>query len=215
MWTLPERYSSSYTTLSFTAMYEITGEPVCLQITRNKTQPGSSKRVLSSKESDGLVCALCESREQTESGEAVNTYYESYTGKYRYFIGRETTGFSIESILSMDEAIAMMSSPAVSLANAKLTGTEWNAYFVTDACNLEILVRPNDGGALVRSLSATHTANTEDGETIYVDKKGDDVAYTNGVDSVRIRQADRADAAHTDYHTLSECKAILALLGSD
>ena len=214
VWSLAERYPSKYTTLAFVATYTVNGEPFCLRVSRNKGQAGSSKRVRESKDVNGFVYTLCDSRETTQNGDASYSYYECLTGQFRYFVGRENEGFRVENYLSLDDAIAVMSDPFSPSEKIRLTETEWNAYFDLDACTLDILIRPGDGGTLVNSLSASHMAQNTDEDTIYVDKKGDDVAYTNGVDSVRIRQADRAGAEHTDYHTLSECKAILALLGS-
>ena len=214
VWSLAERYPSKYTTITYTVTYEANGEPFCLKVSRSKQKTDLSKHVLASREENGLTYTLREGTEQTKDGKAAYTYYECLTGSFRYRIGRESDGFHIESLLSMDEAIALMNDPSSPGASVTLSDTEWDAYFTMDGCNLDVLLRPNDGGALIGSLSATHSAREENGETIYATEKGDDVAYTNGVDSIRIRQADRAGADHTDYHTLSECREILAYLGS-
>lgn len=214
VWTLADRYPSDFTTLTYIVTYDIGEEPFCLTTTRSKAQTGSSKRIRESKEIDGIVYALCESKERTENGDASYTYYECLTGRHRFFIGRESKGFYIENYLSMEDAIALIAAPTSPGKNVHLTETEWNAHLRMDTCYLEIVIRPNDGGALINTLSESHQAKEQNGETIYVNASNDDVAYTNGVDSIRIRQTDRVGAEHTDYHTLSECKAILALLGS-
>ena len=214
VWTLPARYSSKYTTLTYFVTYEVDGEQFCLRINRSKAETGSSKRVRESKEVDGTVYALCESKELDESGNASYTYYECFTGQFHYFIGRESGGFFAEAHLSMDEAIALMKSPVSPGEKVKLSEEEWNAMFQTDTCNLEVLIRPNDNGALIKSLPASYSAKEEAGETVYVSGAGDEIAYTNGTDSIQIRQANRAGTEQINYHTLSECKAILALLGS-
>ena len=119
----------------------------------------------------------------------------------------------IETVLPMEDAIALMWAPESPRGNVELCEIEWNAQYRTDDCNLEILVRPNDSGTLIKSLPASYQSVTEDGETYYTSSSNDDIAYTNGTHSIQIRQANRAGGSKVNYHTLSECKAILALLG--
>lgn len=214
VWTLNERYPLTYSSLSYIVTYEANGEPFCLKAGRNKKETGMSQRVRESRTVNGLVFALCDSKKKDADGNPANTYYECYTGEYRYFIGREESdGFYMETILSADDAIALMNRPTAPKDGVRFLEEEWNAQFRTEGCNLEILIRPNDGGRLVRSLPASYTAQTEGDDVYYVSSSRDDIVYTNGTHSVQIRQANRSGVASESYHTLSECKAILALLG--
>lgn len=213
VWTLNERYPLTYSNLKYFVTYLKDGEPFCLQATRNKKATGMSNRVRESREIDGIVFALCEGKKKDNNGNATYTFYECYTGSFRYYIGRESDGFFIENILSMDDAIALMASPESPRGSVELSEVEWNAEYRTDACDLQIMIRPNDVGALTRSLSASYQTQTEGEETYYVSASNDEIVYTDGQHSVQIRQANRAGKSAPDYHTLSECKAILALLG--
>ncbi len=214
VWTLNERYPLTYSSLCYIATYDASGEPFCLKVTRNKKESGMSQRVRDHREIDGVVFALCESKQLNADQKAANTYYECYTGSFRYYIGREgSDGFYIENHLSMDDAIALMKHPAEPKGNVRLMEEEWNAQYRTEACSLEILIRPNDGGKLCKTLPASYTSVTEGEDVYYVSGARDDIVYTNGVHSVQIRQATLAGAASVSYNTLSECKAILVLLG--
>ena len=215
IWKLSERYPVNYSSLTYFVTYQVNGELFYLMATRNAKETGMSKRVKESRTVDGIVYSLCESAASPVDGQAIYTYYECYTGSFRYTVGRETLGFRIESILSMDDAIALIGSPESPKGNIKLDAIEWNAQYRTEACNLDILIRPHDNGSLVKSLSSSYFAQTENGDTYYVASAGDDIVYTDGVHSVQIRQANRTGNNAENYHTLSECKAILAMLGSD
>lgn len=212
MWTVGERYSPDYSSLSYFVTYIVNGEPFCLKVTRNAKQTGMSKRVLESRDLDGIIFSLCESKQIKDDGTASYTYYECYTGSFRYFIGRESDGFYVQDVLSMDDAIALMFAPESPKGGVKLTETEWNAQYRTESCNLELLIRPDDNGAYIKSLSSSYQPVTEDGETYYVSSSGDAIVYTDGTNSIEIRQANRAGGNAENHHTLSECKAILALL---
>lgn len=214
VWTLGERYPATYSTLTYFVTYEADGEPFCLRASRNVKQTGMSARVRDHRTEDGIVYALCESKQTDSDGKASYTYYECYTGSFRYVIERETPGFFIETVLSMDDAIALINAPEAPKGKVRLLETEWNALYRTEASNIEVLIRPNDNGALIKSLPSSYQAQTENGETFYIPSAGDEILYTDGVNSVEIRQANRAGQNAQSYHTLSECKAILALLGS-
>ena len=215
VWTLGSRYPLNYSSLTYVATYQAKGEPFCLKASRNVKETGMSTRVKESRTENGIVYALCEGKKTDENGKALNTYYECYTGSFRYYIGRESDGFFIESVLSMDDAIALIETPTSPRSGIRFCDAEWNAQYRTDACNLEILIRPSDKGALVSGLPAAYEAQTENGETYYTYSKGHEIVYTNGVHSVQILQANRSGQSAPNYLTLSECKAILALLGVD
>ena len=214
MWSLGDRYQSTYSILRYYASYLVNGELFYLKASRNKKETGLSKNVIDYKTVDGIVYALCESNQIDDDGNALYTYYECYTGQFRYVIGNEEKGFHIERILSVDDAIALIADPASPKGRLKLAEEEWNAMYRLAGCNLEILVRANDKGSLVKSLSSKYEPYTENGETYYISSFENGIAYTDGTHSVQIRQSDRADVPSDNYHTLSECKAVLALLGS-
>lgn len=214
VWSLGERYSTTYSELRCFYTYTVKDESFILTSYRNKKQTGMSKRVIDSREVDGVVYALCESKLHNPEGKAMYTYYECFTGSYYYNIGREADGFYIEDYLSMDDAIALIADPDAP-KGVKLTDTEWNAHYRTDACNLDIVIRPNDKGAMCRSLSSSYQARDESGETYYISSIGDEIVYTDGTHSVQIRQANRAGSTAPDYLTVAECKAILALLNAE
>ncbi len=215
VWTLGSRYPLNYSSLTYVATYQAKGEPFCLKATRNVKETGMSRRVKESRTENGIVYALCEGKKTDDNGKALNTYYECYTGSFRYYIGRESDGFFIESVLSMDDAIALIETPTSPKPGITFCDEEWNAQYRTDASNLEILIRPNDKGALVKGLSASYQAQTENGETYYTSSAGEEIFFTNGVHSVEILQINRSGQSAPNYLTLSECKAILALLGAD
>ena len=178
-----------------------------------KNRPcGSVCFYLVCKNVDGIVYALCEYGKTGADGNTLYTFYECYTGNYRYFIGRESEGFHIEDILSLTDAVELINSPESPSRKIKFCEAEWNALYRTDACNLEILIRPNDKGALVNGRPSTYEAHTENGETYYTSSTGGGIFYTNGVHSVQILQANRAGQSAPNYLTLDECKAILAIL---
>ncbi len=204
IWKLGERYPITYSSLTYIVTYEAEGQPFCMKASRSKDKNMQ----------DDIVCVSRDSKLKTSEGKASYTYYECLHGGLRYFIGLETDGFYIENILSPEEAAELIKSPEAPKGSIKLCEAEWNAQFRTDACNLEILIRPNDSGSLVRSLSSSYQAVTENGDTYYTSSAGDDIVYSDGVSSVQIRQANRAGKSAENYHTLDECKAILAILGS-
>lgn len=212
VWTLGTRYPVNYSTLSYVATYQVNGETFYLEASRNSKETGMSKYVGESRAENGIVYALCELKASGKSDTVLNSYYECYTGSFRYYIGREADMFRIESVLSMDDAIALIQKPTSPRSGIIFCDAEWNAQYRTDACNLEILIRPDDKGALVKGLSSTYEAQTENGETFYTSSKGGVILYTNGVHSVEILQANRAGQSAPNYLTLSECKAILAML---
>ena len=212
VWTLGTRYPVNYSTLTYVATYQVNGETFCLKASRNSKETGMSKYVKESRTENGIVYALCELNAAGKNGTALNSYYECYTGSFRYYIGREADMFRIESVLSMNDAIALIQEPTSPRSGIKFCDAEWNAQYRTDACNLEILIRPDDKGALVNGLSSNYQAQTENGETFYTPSNGGEIIYTNGAHSVEIVQANRAGQSAPNYLTLSECKAILALL---
>ena len=212
VWTLGTRYPVNYSTLTYIVTYQADGEAFCLKASRNSKETGMSKHVKESRTENGIVYALCEMKGTDKNSGAINSYYECYTGSFRYYIGREADLFHIENVLSMDDAIALIQSPASPGSGIKFCDAEWNAQYRTDACNLQILIRPDDKGALIKGLSSTYQAQTENGETYYTSSKGGEIVYTNGVHSVQIVQANRAGQSAPNYLTLSECKAILAML---
>lgn len=214
VWSLGERYQPTYSSLTYFVTYTAKDQPFCLKATRNKKETGMSKRVKDSRTVDGIVYTLCESKLRNAEGEAAYTYYECFTGSFHYFIGLETEGFYIENYLSIDNAVKLISNPTAPKGGVKLMEEEWNAQYRTDVCVLEVLIRPNDNGALCKRLPSSYQTMTENGETYYVSSSGDDIVYSDGTHSVQIRQANRAGTNAVNYHTLSECKAILALLGS-
>lgn len=215
VWSLNSRYPVNYSSLTYFVTYEAKGEPFCLKVSRNLKETGMSRRVKESRTVNGIVYTLCESNKVDENGNALSTYYECYTGTFRYYIGRETDGFFIESVLSLDNAIALIENPTSPKSGIKLCDVEWNAQYRTDACNLEILIRPDDNGALIKALVATYREKAENGETYYTSSSGDDIVFSNGRHSVQIRQANRAGQSAPNYLTISECKEILALLDAN
>lgn len=212
VWTLGDRYPLTYSSLAYAASYEASGEMFTLSVRRNAKETGMSKSVKESRSVDGIVYALCESKNKDADGNAFFTYYECYTGSFRYVIGSENSLLHIETVLSMDDAIALIAAPESPQDSVKLLEAEWSAQYRTEACNLDILIRPNDKDALVKSLSSSYRQQTENGETYYVSSAGDEIVYSDGTSSVQIRQGNRSAENITNYLTLSECKAILTLL---
>lgn len=210
VWSLSDRYASTYTKMSYTVSYLHGTESILLTVNRSKKATGSSRSVGTSQTVDGVVYALCEDRDK-QSGTVTNTYYEAYTGSFQYRIGCENGAGLIEDHLDMDGAIALMASPLSPQGDLQFVRAEWDAYFRTEGCNLEILILPENGSAAVASLDPAFAATQEDGETVYVSDDGCGIAYTDGTGFVHIRQLNRSGNTE-QYLTLSECRVILALL---
>ena len=73
----------------------------------------------------------------------------------------------------------------------------------------------NDNGKHAAAPSDKYEAREEKGASYLYSEYDRAILYTDGMNSIWIRQADRADMKHKAYDTLSECKAILAMLGSN
>ena len=214
IWSLADRYASTYTTMYYTVSYQSSDGLVLLKVNRSKKDTGSSRSVRDSRTVDDIVYALCDEKYK-DTGSVTYSYYEAYTGRFKYWIGNESAGFAIEDHLSMDEAIALMASPLQSCGDLVFADAEWSLYFRPAGCNIEIVVLPSDNGAAIASLGSEFSAQPTDGETLYVSQNGFEIAYTDGTNSVRIRQLNHSGETAENYLTLSECKAILALLESN
>lgn len=213
VWSLPDRYDSSYTTIHYTVTYEHDGTQFMLTISRSKKDlTGSRFGTRNSKELDGVAYTLYENKDE-QSGTVTGTFYEAFTGAFRYRIGSEAYGIFMEDHLSMDDVIALFASPLAPRDGITLIDTEWDVYLRPEGCNLEIVILPSDGGRTIRKLDSDFTAREEDGETVYVSGEGNEIAYTDGTSSVRIRQTNRSGGGAANYLTLTECKALLAVLG--
>lgn len=213
LWSLGNRYNAEYTQISYFLAYRKGDSPFRMLISRSQKPSGSSKDPIETREQDGVVCALCKGYPVGETDAEAYTYYECFDGQFRYRIGQEKSGFLVEDALSFDEAIELIASPETPPNGILLTDREWSAYFRTPTCNLEVMIRPDDGGAMTRSLPVSFSGKTEDGETVYVSGIGDTIVWTDGTSSVEIRQANRAGVEAVSYNTLSECRELLALLG--
>jgi hypothetical protein len=214
IWTLGSRYDAEYSQISYFLAYRKDGNAFRMLISRSQKPAGSSKDAIETFEKDGVVCALCEGYTVVGTDAETFSYYECFDGQFRYRIGIEQDGFRAEDVLSFEDAIALIVSPETLPEGIVLTEREWNAYFKTPSCNLDVMICPDDGGALTRSLPSSFSEKTEDGETIYVSEIGDTIVWTDGASSVEIRQVSRADTEPASYNTLSECRALLSLLGS-
>ncbi len=212
VWSISERYDSKYTTIHYSATYEHDGALFLLTVNRSKKNVADAQStVRDSKEIDGVVYTLYASKDD-KSGTVTGTYYEAHSERFQYRISGESTGFFIEDHLSLDDAAALITSPIAPRGDLRLIDTEWDVYLRPEGCNLEFVIKPEDGGSTVRKLDSTFTAREEDGETVYESENGDEIVYTDGICSVRIRQTKRSGGNSKNYLTLSECKAILALL---
>jgi len=212
VWSLASRYDAEYSTISYFIAYRKGNDPFRMLISRSEKPAGSSKNVIESYTDGGIECALCRGTAFVNDVGVTFTLYECFDGRFRYRIGIEEDGYHVEDVLSFEEAIALIASPETPPNGIDLTEREWNAYFRTDSCNLEVLLCPEDGGKLLRALPSSFSAKTVDGETIYVSNIGDAIIFTDGTNSVEIRQANRVGTDPTIYNTLTECKALLALL---
>ena len=216
LWKLGKRYDNlTYGTITHAFEYEKNGERFYLSVTRDKQAAGSSKNVQSSVTIDSLEYALCETDQKTPDGTRNFTYFECLTGDFRYVLGNAETALDMGSLLSLNEAAALMRSPAEVPDGVNYLGESWNAYFRTDASNLEVYIYVDDGGKHVSAASDTYETREEKGDVYRYSEYDRAILYSDGTNSVWIRQSDRAGMKHKAYDTLSECKAILAMLGSN
>lgn len=213
VWTLKDRYPVTYGTLRHAYTYTKDGKSFYLSIARSKREAGSFRNPIETRDKDDRQYALCESAKKGDDTKADYTYYECLTGTFSYTLMKDESGFAIESILSMDEAIALIEDPATQIEGLTLLNDEWSAYYRLDSCNLDISLYPEDGGKHYRQLSSTYEERTEDGKTYLFNSHDNAIAYTNGTDTVVIKQTNRSGAEHVAYNTVAECRAILALLG--
>ena len=216
VWSLRDRYPVTYGTMRHAYTYEKSGQTFYLTVARNKSAAGTSKDPIDTLTKDGLTVSLLES-EKIDSDETLTdyTYYACDTDTYRYTVGIELSGFQMQSLLSAEDAIALIQDPYAKINGLTLQKEEWSAYYRLDACNLEISIVPNDGGKAYRALQSTYEERSEGGETYLFSESDQAIAYTNGTDTVHIRQSNRSGKEHVAYSTLSECKALLALLGNN
>ncbi len=214
LWSLGERYGSEYSRIRYFLAYQKDGEAFCIQITRSDKTPASSASAIETREDRGVVCTLKNASGMSGSDSFSYTAYECSDGAFLYRIGQEKNDYRVEDVLSFDEAISLVLSPETPPDGIVLTERNWNAYFRTASCNLELLICVDDGGALAASLSDSYVSKTEDGETYFVSDYGNTIVWTDGTNSVEIRQANRTGADPVSYNTLSECREVLALLGS-
>lgn len=215
MWNLGSRYVSTYGTLRHAYTYEKDGQTFYLTVARNRKTESSAQEILSSDTQNGQTYSLCKGKKKDEQSEKEYTYYECLTGSFRYFIGKDEPEFHAENLLSMPDAIRLIDRPDAQIDGITLLSEEWSAYYRLDSCNLEISVFPDDHGAQHAVYAATYEQQTESEESYLYSETDGVIVYTDGTSTVLIRQANRSGKEHHAYNTLSECKAILALLGTN
>ena len=213
VWQLSDRYQATYGTIRHAYTYEKDGQTLYLTVGKNKrTTPNVTETVVEQKTKGDRTYLLCKANNKGQEEAKNGTYYQCLTGTYRYTVDLSDADLQIETLLSMDEAIKLIEQPTAEIAGLKHLSEEWSAFYRLESCNLEILIDPNDGGSLYRQSESTYESRTENGETYLC--SNDTIVYTDGSSSVLIRQANRSGAEHVSYITLSECKAILAMLGT-
>ena len=211
IWSLGERYPITYGTFAHVYHYVKGESPFFLTESRSTKSSLKPKNTKESTEVDGVIYAQCESGQQTEAGERY-TYFECYTGERHLKLASDERLPDLASVLSLSDAVALMRSPLDPPDGVTFTSEEWAAYYRTDACNLEIYVYPNDGGKHYAAPDEHYEELTEGGDTYLCSDYELAVLYTDGTNTVWIRQANRSGSEHTLYTTLDECKAILTLL---
>ena len=216
VWSMRDRYPVTYGTMRHAYTYEKDRQTFYLTVARSKPSVGSSKDPIETLTKDGLTVSLLES-EKVDSDETLTdyTYYACDTDSYYYTVGIELSGFQMQSLLSSEDVIALIRDPYAQMNGLALLKEEWSAYYRLDTCNLEISIIPNDGGKQYRTLQSTYEERSEGGETYLYSESDQAIAYTNGTDTVHIRQSNRSGKEHVAYNTLSECKALLSLLGNN
>ena len=214
LWHLGERYPSTYGTMRHAYTYEKDGQQFYLTVSRGKRSAALTNEPIEQLTRDGLTVSLYKSEKRGDETLTDYTYYECVTDAYRYSIGIEQSGLLMESLLSIDQALQLMQNPKAAIDGLLLCDEEWSAYYRLDSCSLEISVFPDDRGAHVQSCDETFSERTEDGETYLMRDSDGFIFYTNGAHSIAIRQSNRSGMEHTSYNTLTECKAILAMLGT-
>ena len=216
MWDLGQRYDSDYSKISHVYHYEKDDATFFLSVTRTKKLTDSLRTVKDKITVGSDVYALCETVAQNENGESVpKVTYECLNGSYHFTIGGYDPETDVSSILSLQEAAALIQGPLSPKGGVSLLSEEWTAYYRTQSSNLEIYVYPSDMGKACANADTDYEQRTEDGETYLYSEKDKAILYSNGTDTVWIRQADRSGFDGTLYSTLTECKAILSLLGTN
>ncbi len=212
-WHLSERYPVTYSQQLIAYSYEKNGQIFYLTVTKNKhAGTDKSATVLQTEEHSNRTYTLCSRTLNGKDTSLQYTFYEYTADAFRFFLGNEEAALSIENVLSIDEAIALFEQPTSPNGDIVLLKTECSAYFRLASCNLEISIYPNDDGKQYRISTSDAEQRTEDGETYLYVVSDNRIIYTNGTDTVTIRQTNRSGEEHVAYNTLSECKALLAML---
>ena len=216
MWELGSRYDSNYSKICHVYHFSKDGDSFYLSITRTKKKTESLKNMTDSITVDSDVYALCESDTSDESGnQIVVKSYECLDGSFHYLLRGSDPYSDISSILSLMDAASLMRDPLSVPSGIVSQGEEWTAYYRTRDCNLEIYVYPSDSGKSCSPTDDSYELREENGESYFYSESDKAILYTNGTDTVWIRQSDRSGSDHALYSTLAECKAILAMLGSN
>lgn len=215
LWHLSERYPVTYGTLRHAYVYEKDGQIFYLSVARAKAATArNTATTIETKESGERTYTLCKHELMGTDSASQYTFYACQTETLRFILGNEEADLAIDSVLTMDEAIALIEHPLSPKGDVSLQKEEWSAYYRLDACNLEISVFPNDDGKQYRLAESEAEQRTEDGETYLFNASENLILYSNGTDTVSIRQINRSGKDHVAYNTVSECKALIAMLGS-
>ena len=213
LWSLGDRYPLTYSSLVHVYHYGVDNTEFYLSEMRSKKQAGASRDAVKTIEIDGLTYSLSKPSEKSKS-DTTYTYYECLTGTRRLTLGNVETQLDIETLVSLQDAAALMQNPLNPPAGIQFYSEEWDALFRTEGSNLQFYIYVNDNGKHFTAPSDDYETRTENGETYLFNERDLAILYTNGNDTIWICQAYRADQEHILYCTLDECKAILAMLGN-
>ena len=212
LWSLGERYSLSYSRFGHVYTYTLGNDTFYLFESKSKKAADRRDSVKETLDLDGRTYTLYEAEKDADS-DAVSTYFLCQTETRSYLLTNDETPLDLGALLSLSDAAQLMQHPLDPPNDIRFVSEEWNAYYRTDSCNLEIYVYPNDGGKHAVAPDDSYETREEKGETYLYSEKKLGILYTDGDNTVWIRQTNLANKEHVEYATLRECKAILAMLG--
>ncbi len=215
-WNMGSLLTYSYSTLRHNYCYRIGTDVVYLSASRSKITLDDIADVTETRVKDGQTYCYTAYTTQPVSEENLPSNacksIETCDGTLRYKLGNDTYSLDVLTLLTFDQAIALMQNPLSPPDGVTLDSEEWSAYFKMADCNLTIFLYPNDDGAKYtqRKEKDCLTETTEDGETFALNSET--IAYRDDRGTALVTQLVR-NAEGTSYLNVAFCKQLLDLLG--
>ena len=216
LWNLGDRYESNYSTIRHTYKYRKNTDAFYLTVSRSKKTADKAKNVLDTFDLDGRTYLYSELTTENVDNqqEPVITaqIYEHYTGTFRYQLGNGTYWLDMKTVLSFDEAAALMQYPTVLPQDTRIEYEEWSYFFRTEECALSILIYPQDDGAMFEQLcEENELADPASDADAEYSASSEIICYHDARGTVLINQLNYTKDAVSNL-TVERCSEFLALL---